>query len=200
MSFISYKLIIGASLGAPFYFTLSSSKKVMSKPSSNDYPEYFGKYIGQVNEENLADAFKNQSPAIKEFLQSISEEKAAYAYAPGKWTLKELLQHTIDTERVFSYRALCISRKETAPLPSFDENLYAQNSNGNDRTWKDLSDELINLRRSTEDLFNSFSEEMLERSGKAGEKNVSVKSLGFISVGHVTHHFKVAREKYLQEG
>lgn len=169
----------------------------MPKPIESDYPEYFGKYISQVTEDDLNDAFKNQWQKILEFLQSISEEKAGFAYAPGKWTLKELLQHTIDTERIFSYRALCIARGETASLPSMDENLYAQNSNANARNWKDLSNEFINVRRSTEDLFKSLTEQMLQQKGIAGEKSVSVASLGFICIGHVTHHIKVAKEKYL---
>lgn len=170
----------------------------MPKPNITDYPEYFGRYINQVSEENLKDAFKNQLPKIEEFLQSISEEKSLYAYAPGKWTLKELWQHSIDTERVFQYRAMCIARKETAALPSFDENLYAQNSNANARSWKSISEELLNVRKSTEDLFNSFSEEMLLLKSSAGDRSVSVISLGFIIVGHVYHHINVVREKYLK--
>lgn len=169
----------------------------MPKPSTTDYPEYFGKYIDLVSDDDLQQAFKDQMPQIKEFLNSVTEDKYEFAYAPGKWTLKELLQHLIDTERVFNYRALCISRKETASLPSFDENLYTENSNGNFRSWESLKNEFINLRRSTEDLFESFTDEMLQQKGLASNKLISVNSLGFIAVGHVTHHIKIAKEKYL---
>jgi hypothetical protein len=169
----------------------------MPKPLATDYPEYFGKYINQVAEEDLTEAFKNQFPKLDIFLRSIDEEKAGYTYAPGKWTLKELLQHVIDGERIFNYRALCFARKETISLPSFDENVYAENSNANARTWKSLSNELINVRRSTEDLFKSFSEEMLHNKGTANNNSISVLSLGFIIIGHVTHHIKVVEEKYM---
>jgi hypothetical protein len=169
----------------------------MPKPNVADYPEYFGKYINQVDEEDLTDGFKNQFSKIDKFLRSIDEEKANYAYAPSKWTLKELLQHIIDTERVFDYRALCFARNEKLSLPSFDENLYADNSNANARTWKNLSDEFINVRRSTQDLFKSFSDEMLQQKGTANNNSTSVLSLGFIILGHVTHHMKVVEEKYL---
>jgi len=171
----------------------------MAKPLTTDYPEYFGKYIGQVAEEDITEAFKNQYPKIDSFLHSIDEIKAAYSYAPGKWTLKELLQHIIDAERVFNYRALCFARKETVSLPAFDENIYAENSNANARSWKSLSNEFINVRRSTEDLFKSFSEEMLNNKGTANNNTISVLSLGFIIIGHVTHHIKVVQEKYLVE-
>ena len=85
----------------------------MPKPNTADYPEYFGRYINQVLENDLTDAFKNQSLAIPGFLRSVSEQKSMHAYAEGKWTIKELLQHVIDAERIFNYRALCIARKET---------------------------------------------------------------------------------------
>jgi hypothetical protein len=178
-------------------FTSNTKTFNMAKPNTADYPEYFGRYINQVFDEDLSVAFKNQKDIIEQFLISIDEEKSGFAYAPGKWTLKELLQHTIDTERIFAYRALCVSRKEPAALPSFDENLYASNSNANARSWKSLSEEFINVRRSTEDLFISFTPEMLQQKGLANNNSVSVLSLGFIIVGHVIHHIKVAQEKYL---
>ena len=169
----------------------------IQKPLAADYPDFFATYINKVLENDLQEAFKNQSPIILDFLQSFNEEKSSYAYAPGKWTLKELLQHTIDAERVFQYRAMCIARGETASLPSFDENLYAQNSQANVRSWKNLSDEFITVRKSTEDLFHNFTGPMFKQKGIANGKSMTVASLGFITVGHVTHHIKVAQQKYL---
>jgi hypothetical protein len=169
----------------------------MSKPLLTSYPVYFQRYVDQVQEDDLLTAFKNQLQVIRPFLSSISEEKSMYAYAEGKWTLKELLQHMIDTERIFNYRALCIARKETVSLPGFDENNYAANSNANTRKWKDLVEEFLLVRRSTEILFNSFSDEMLETSGVSNNNPVTVKSLGFITVGHFNHHKKVIEERYL---
>lgn len=169
----------------------------MARPTAADYPEYFNKYISQVAEENLSDAFKTQFPKIELLLRSIDEEKAGFAYAPGKWTLKELLQHIIDGERIFNYRALSFARKETASLPPFDENIYADNSNANARSWKSLSNEFINVRRSTEDLFKSFSDDMLQQKGVANDNSISVLSLGYTIVGHVTHHIKIIEERYV---
>ena len=168
----------------------------MAKPANTDYPEYFGRYINLVSEDDPGEAFKNQFPVLESFLQSIDEGKSLYAYAPGKWTLKEMLLHMADTERIFNYRALSFARKEVISLPSFDENLYAENSNANTRSWESLGKEFINVRRSTEDLFNSFSDEVLEQKGMANNNTTSVKSLGFIIIGHAYHHIKVAEERY----
>ena len=169
----------------------------MSKPNSNDYPEYFGNYINQVTESDIKEAFSNQTLVIKEFLVSISEEQSTYAYAPGKWTIKEILQHLIDGERIFDYRALCIARGETVSLPSFDENAYAANMHANDRSWEDLVTEFQNLRNSSVDMFNSFTESMMNAKGVANNNCITVLSVGFVTVGHTTHHFKVIKERYL---
>lgn len=172
----------------------------MAKPITTDYPEYFGRYISQVEEEDLGDAFKNQFSKIITFLGSIDEVKAGYAYAKGKWSLKELLQHIIDAERIFDYRSLCFARNETISLPPFDENIYAENSGANKRSWESLSNEFIDVRRSTEDLYKSFSDTMLQQSGVANNNKTSVLSMGFITIGHLTHHIKVIKERYLVKG
>jgi hypothetical protein len=169
----------------------------MSKPSSTSHSAYFQKYIDQVPEDNLQMAFQNQSLVITEFLHSITEEKSNYAYAPGKWTVKELLQHMTDTERIFAYRGLCIARNEKGNLPGFDENEYAAASNAGNRTWKDLAEEFLIVRKSTAALFNSFTPEALNNTGTSNSNPLMVNSIGFITVGHVYHHIKIFKERYL---
>ena len=171
----------------------------MPKPLTTDYPSYFGIYVNQVPEDDLEQAFRNQGKILPIFFSSITEEKSLHAYAKGKWTLREMLQHIIDAERIFNYRALCISRKEPVSLPSFDENIYAANSNANTRSWLRLIDEFFHLRISTEDLYKSFTEEMLIQKGMANNKPVNVVSIGFITIGHLYHHKKVIEERYLPD-
>jgi DinB superfamily len=169
----------------------------MPKPSPTSHSAYFQKYIDQVPEEDLQAAFQKQSSIITDFLHSVTEEKSNYAYAPGKWTGKELLQHITDTERIFAYRGLCIARNEKNSLPGFDENDYAAASNASSRSWKDLAEEFLIVRKSTEALFNSFTPEILSHSGISNNNPMSVSSAGFIAVGHVYHHIKIFNERYL---
>jgi hypothetical protein len=169
----------------------------MPKPTPNQYPLYFDRYISLVEAPDCFEAFKQQAEWIPGFMNSISEEQSRFAYAPGKWTIKELLQHIIDCERIFCYRALCIARKETVSLPGFDEDAYAAASNANDRTWKSLTDEFLLLRKTTEILFESFSDEALSFSGLSNNNPITVNSIGFILVGHMIHHVDVIRAKYL---
>ncbi|MFN0081813.1 MAG: DinB family protein [Ferruginibacter sp.] len=161
------------------------------------YKNYFENYTSLVPEQNVLDAFTNQSKALANFLSSVSEEKAIYAYAEGKWSLKEMLQHIIDTERIFAYRALCIARQETATLPGFDENLYADNSAANKRTWADLVHEMKIVRESTLLLFGSFTETMLSHAGNFSSASATPHTIGLIIIGHFYHHVKIANERYL---
>lgn len=169
----------------------------MPKPSPETYFPYFKRYVDQVPEEDLTTAFNNQLPVIRELLNSITEEQSTYAYDAGKWTLKELLQHITDTERIFNYRALAIARKETAPLPGFDEDSYAAHSNANNRPWQTLVEEFLAVRSSTVFLYQSFDDEALAASGIASNNPVTVNSLGFTTLGHFYHHKKVIEERYL---
>lgn len=169
----------------------------MPRPNFSRMPEYFQRYVNQVPENDLMEAMKKQTPVFIKFLENIPETKWDYRYAEGKWTIKEALQHIIDTERIFSYRSLCIARKETASLPGFDENSYADNSKANQRDWNEMIEEFKAVRRSSEIMFGSFDDEQLDTSGTSNNNSIYVLALGFILVGHVNHHVTVLKERYL---
>lgn len=169
----------------------------MPRPDLTTIPEWYHHYIQQVEGTDIVVAMKKQTPAIIRFFNNIPVEKRNYRYAKGKWTIIELLQHILDTERVFAYRSLCIARKETASLPGFDENNYADNSKAKKRDWPDMIEELKAVRRSTEILFASFDKKQLSTFGTANNNPVSVLAIGFILVGHINHHVKIIKERYI---
>ena len=130
-------------------------------------------------------------------VRSIPEEKGEYRYASGKWTIKELICHMMDAERIFAYRALRFARNDNTPLEGFEENDYAPEANAQGRTIQQLADEMECLRKSTIDLFMSFTPLMLSRKGTANKTEISVLNLGYIIPGHETHHRLVIQERYL---
>ena len=160
-------------------------------------PGYYHRYIEQVEERELVSALINQRKSFVDFLNLIPADKYDYRYAPGKWTLKELLLHLLDAERIFAYRALCIARKDPNSLPGFDEDIYAANSRAENRDWNEMVNEFSLVRQSNEIMFSSFDPEQLESEGIANNKSVYVKALGFIMVGHVNHHTRIIKERYL---
>ncbi len=160
--------------------------------------EFYQGYIRIVTEEELGKALKKNTRLAKKFLGKVPGKKWDYAYAEGKWTIKELLQHIIDVERVFCYRALCFARKDTSPLPGFDENSWATTVSPRvaGRKWKDLLDEFMALRQSTEYLFGSFDEEELRNIGTASGHPINPLAIGYIIAGHLAHHLAIIKERY----
>ena len=171
----------------------------MARPANNDFPSFFIGYIIKVEESDLREAFGKHLGEIKAQLYAISEEHSLYSYAPGKWSIREVVQHLIDAERVFGYRAVSIARGEEAALLPFDENAYAACSDANRRTWQSLLDEFFQLHHSTQQLFNSFTDDMLARRGISGSNAITVLSIGYIVIGHILHHLDVLKTRYLTQ-
>ena len=162
-----------------------------------EYAEYFFPYISVLGDVTLIEELEISLHEFIRFVQNIPMDKFDFRYAEGKWTIKEIIQHVIDTERIFAYRALRISRNDQTPLPGFDENAYVNNTQANDRNLQDLLTELSAVRHSNIFLFKSFSREQLERTGIASNAGISVRAIGFIMIGHQKHHQKVFEERYL---
>jgi hypothetical protein len=160
-------------------------------------PDFYRPYIALVEQDDVNTALRKTNKKFRKFLKNIPDKKTDYAYAEGKWTIKEALQHIIDAERVFGYRALWFARKDIQPLPGFDENAWAVHADVSGRKWEDMVDEFKSLRRSTEHLFDSFTEEELKASGTSNNKVINVEAIGYICAGHVAHHIKIIKERYL---
>ena len=165
---------------------------------ATEYPVYFETYLQQVsNEYTLIEELEISLHRFIKFVQDIPMDKFDYRYAEGKWTIKDIIQHLIDAERIFTYRALRFARNDKTNLSGFDENDYVANSNGKERSLQSLLTEMAVVRQSTLSLFNSFSQEQLTKIGKASNREVSVRAIGFIIIGHQKHHQKIFSERYL---
>ena len=168
----------------------------MNRPTPEEFNPYYTNYIAAVADDVLTE-LRDQASSFPEFILQIPEGKGDYAYGPNKWTIKELLGHVIDTERVMAFRALHFGRKDVQELPGFDENDYVKNSAYEQRSLKSLDEEFVLLRKANLFLFESFAENELNQIGIANGNRVSVKALLFIMAGHVIHHQRILKERYL---
>jgi uncharacterized damage-inducible protein DinB len=162
-------------------------------------PDFYKTYINALQEDDLQEALANNTRRFRKLLKQIPHKKINFAYAEGKWTIKELLQHIIDSERVFIYRALTFARHDPAPLPGFDENNWAITAKAPKRKWNELVEEFKALRSANELFLNSLDDDQLLQTGSANNNNISVAALAFICAGHVAHHMRIIRERYLGE-
>lgn len=162
----------------------------------DEFNPYYAKYVDNVGEIGIPAALNESAAQLTDYLTNIDEARMDFAYAPGKWTIAQSLQHIIDTERIFSYRALCIARGDKTPLPGYEQNDYASVANMSDRQFRDMIEEFRLVRNATIALFKSFTKEDLLRTGTMSGGGVSVRALGFIISGHVYHHAKLYNERY----
>ena len=170
----------------------------MQKTPNLKYNSFYQTYIDKVDiSTSITENLQNSLNAVFNILGNISNEQANYSYAEGKWTIKEIVQHLIDTERVFSYRALAISRQDQNNLPGFNENKYVWFSNAQNISLTDLLKEFSLIRKANIAMFKGFSNEMLENTGIANNHKISVNAIGYIMSGHVLHHLNVVKERYL---
>ena len=108
-----------------------------------------------------------------------------------------MLGHIVDGERVFSYRALRISRGDETPLAGFEENFYVANSNFSNVRLADTLEEFSLLRQSNVQMFKNLTDEMWAKTGTASDATVSVRALAYLMVGHIRHHANILQTRYL---
>ena len=169
----------------------------MNRPGKNEYAEFYAGYVSLVEETDIIAALRNQTNDWQSLFAGIPEEKGDHRYAEEKWSIRELLGHVVDGERVFSYRALRISRDDTTPLAGFEENFYVANSNFSNIKLADTLEEFSSLRQSNVLLFKNLTDEMWGKTGTASDAIISVRALAYIMVGHLRHHAIILRERYL---
>jgi hypothetical protein len=168
----------------------------MYRPQADEYPVFYKGYIDTVKDDVLAE-LEHQIESFTTLLKEIPSEKSGFAYAEGKWTILELLGHILDTERIMAYRALRIARNDASPLAGFNENDYVANAHFADRSLNSMAEEFEHLRKANLFLIKSFNETELARVGISNEKPISVKALVFIIAGHLNHHIRILKERYL---
>lgn len=165
--------------------------------SLKEFNPYYKPYIDMASNKSIIEGLGHNQVLVESFYSEIPIEKLNYVYAKGKWTIKDILLHCIDVERIFSYRALRIARKDKTPLAGFDQDDYVTAADSTKRSLKSLLEEFKAVRQSTIALYKSFDEEDLTLIGQASGFPISVRAIGYIITGHENHHINVIKERYL---
>jgi hypothetical protein len=169
---------------------------IVGRPEPDEIPSHYIGYIQRVPELDPVAVCAEQIEQTTELLRGLSDSDAMYRYERGKWSIKDVVGHLADTERIMAYRALCIARGDTTPLPSFDEKAYVPLAKFDDRSLTDLLNELRTARAATLALLRTFDGEAWRRRGTASGKTVSVRALGFMIPGHERHHVEILKTRY----
>ena len=169
----------------------------MKRSDIKQMPEYFSKYILQVEDIELDAAFQKNLNAAAGLDIVALESLKDRTYEEGKWTVRDIFQHIIDTERVMAYRALRYARKDGVVPQSYDQDLFAANARAGQRPLKDIIEEMKLVHQSSCLLFRSFDKETLQATGICWKVEMSVLAMGFLITGHFIHHMNAIKEKYL---
>jgi hypothetical protein len=167
------------------------------RPAPDEYAPYYGGYIDEVPPGNVIEILERQLAETLDLLRGVPASRETHRYAPGKWSIREIVGHLSDTERIFTYRALCFSRSERTPLPGFEEDDYVAAAGFDTRLLTDLARELETVRGATLTLFRGLSGDALLRRGTASGKEFTVRAIAHIIAGHERHHVRLLRERYL---
>ena len=169
----------------------------LTRPNLDGYSPRIQGYLNLVPlDTDPLTQLRQQAAAVQQEMGELSESQALLRYAPGKWTPKEMLLHIMDTERIFTYRALRFARADAQELPGFEENDHAANSEANDRPMSDLLAEYQAVRAATLAFFGSLNAGQLDRAGRASGNPITVRALLYLAAGHEQHHLRVLRERY----
>jgi hypothetical protein len=170
--------------------------KTFSLPSKGEYPPYYETYISKLADANFSKLLLSQLEQLKTLLSSKPAGWETTPYAPGKWSPKELLGHLIDTERIMTFRALCIARGDKNSLPGFDQDPYVQQGQFNAVPLDLLLADFVNQRQAILSLVQTLPDGSFEEIGSANGNSMSTRALLWIIPGHFMHHFQVLQQAY----
>jgi hypothetical protein len=170
---------------------------ISTAPDPTEAAEYYFTYINQVPAGDICRILETQAADVLPLLQSITEERSRHRYAPDKWSIREVLGHLSDTERLFVFRAFWFARGFDSPLPSFDQNVAVAAAGAGARSWSNLVEEFRAVRAATLAFFQNLPTDAWLRRGVASGNPFTVRALAYLAAGHVTHHMKIVRERYL---
>ena len=168
-----------------------------TSPARNEAADYYFTYIDKVPQGDICEILKTQVTETLGLLHGISEEQSLARYAPDKWSIRQVVSHLNDTERLFVFRAMWFARGFDSPLPSFDQDVAVSTAGADERPLRSHVEEFQAIRAATLAFFQHLPADAWMRRGIASDNPFTVRALAYISAGHVTHHARILRERYL---
>jgi hypothetical protein len=166
-------------------------------PDRTEAADYYFTYIDQVPAGDICQVLASQAGEALAAFRSISPERSLHRYAPEKWSIREVVSHINDAERVFAFRAFWFARGFDTALPSFDQNVAIATAAADGRPWEGHIEEFQTIRAASVTLFRNLPADAWMRHGVASGNPFTVRALAYITAGHVAHHLRLLRERYL---
>jgi hypothetical protein len=166
------------------------------RPDRSEFSSHYAPFIAGVPDGDIIELLTSTGERRDATIGGITDIAASAQPPAGKWTIRETLGHLADIERVMSYRALRIARRDPKPVAGIDQDLYAANSYANQRSIADLRSELRAIRAATVGLFRSLPPRVWQWQDVIEGDAVSVRALAYIIVGHDIHHLQQLADRF----
>lgn len=176
--------------------TLTPAALTISRPTPSEYAPYYDRYISLISENDILTTLDSQRRQMMLLLSGRDEADGDYRYAPDKWSVKEVLGHVCDTERIFAYRALRISRGDRTPIEGFEQDDYVRNGPFAKHPIAEVIEDYIAVRRATMTLLRNLDEEAWNRRGIANKNEISTRAMAYLIAGHELHHRRILEQNY----
>jgi uncharacterized damage-inducible protein DinB len=168
----------------------------MTRPASEEYAEYYRTYVSLVPEGDIGEILAAQIDDSIAQLESADAERERFRYAEGKWSVREAVGHVVETERMFTGRALWMARHPGIVLPGMDQDAWIVTGRHDERPLAGHLSEWRAVRASTIELLRGLPSSSLENRGIASGVTFSVRALFWIVAGHELHHRRLFAERY----
>lgn len=168
---------------------------MLKKPEKSEYAEFQQKYI-KSTPEDIIPYLSEQISMLSTYLSGVREENLSHRYGDGKWSIREVIMHIIDTEIIFSYRALCVSRNEPQAMLGFDQDVYVDTEAMEGLSKDYLNTHFKNTRTATLSLFKGFTDTQWQNVGKMSDYTMTLRSIPYMHAGHFDHHMRILKERY----
>jgi hypothetical protein len=176
---------------------LSTMRSMIGRPQEGEAAPYYFGYINQVAGEDIQATLEQQREEAAKFFATISEEKSLHRYEADKWSIRQVLGHINDCERLFVMRAFWFARGFDSPLPSFEQEIAVQAARSDEYSWASHVEEFRSVRAASLAFFQKLPLEAWTRKGIASGNPFTVRALAYMVAGHVTHHVRLLKERYL---
>ena len=135
---------------------------------------------------------------IKE-ANGIPVSKANYKYEESKWTISEILGHLVDTQIIWMFRILWISRGEKRNLMYADEKLWNLNSGYITASIDSILINYVKVSKATAAVLKTIPSNALEFEGTVNEVTFTTNQAIATLIAHEKHHLRVIQERYLDK-
>jgi uncharacterized damage-inducible protein DinB len=168
----------------------------VNRPDRTEYAPYYATYVDLVPRGDIHAILADQLPETLALLRTTPADRETWRYAQGKWSVREALGHLVETERMFTGRALWIARAEGVELPGMDQDAWVVTGEHDARPLDRHLAEWSAVRASTLALLEHLPASSLLRTGIASGVSFSVRAFFWIVAGHELHHRRLFEERY----